>query len=327
MEHFSSIEEVISNEFFLAWYYRLDEDRAKEWELWLLQHPQYVALTQESIAWLKSSGLKEKEVPVEKIDGAYRQMLDELDKAPVVRMEQKKPRWIIPAVAAAMVLLIAGYVLWNRPSGDQVLESAYGKISEFQLPDGSEVILNANSALKLDKDWKEGKDREVWLTGEAFFKVQKTSAGNRFIVHTNSMDIIVTGTQFNAISSDEEASVLLTEGKVTVQTCSGNKMELTPGEFVRIENCIPARLEADKEKVLAWKQARLDFENTPMNEVARIITRHYGVKVTLSGENTADRKISGVMPNDSLDVLIKALEATGDFRITRSDNELIISAL
>ena len=62
-----------------------------------------------------------------------------------------------------------------------------------------------------------------------------------------------------------------------------------------------------------------------MNEVAKIIARHYGVKVSISDKAIGEKTISGEMPNDNLDVLIEALEATGDFKITRSGNDLIIS--
>jgi len=155
--------------------------------------------------------------------------------------------------------------------------------------------------------------------------VQKTPMKNRFIVHTKTMDIIVTGTQFNAVCRDDESSVLLTEGSVTLRTPDGREIHMKPGDFVQLENNIPARKPADQEKILAWKQAKLDFENTPMSEVEKIITRHYGIKVTLADASLANKTISGVMPNDNLDMLIQSLEATGEFRITKGNNEIIIA--
>jgi ferric-dicitrate binding protein FerR (iron transport regulator) len=59
--------------------------------------------------------------------------------------------------------------------------------------------------------------------------------------------------------------------------------------------------------------------------VAKIIARHYGIKVNLANSTVGEKKISGVMPNDNLDVLIEALEATGEFKVTKAKDEIIIS--
>jgi ferric-dicitrate binding protein FerR (iron transport regulator) len=58
--------------------------------------------------------------------------------------------------------------------------------------------------------------------------------------------------------------------------------------------------------------------------VAKIISRHYGVKVTVTDKAIGESTISGIMPNDNLDVLIQALEAIG-YKITRANGEIIIS--
>jgi ferric-dicitrate binding protein FerR (iron transport regulator) len=248
-----------------------------------------------------------------------------LEEVPVVQMQPRKKHWWTYAAAAVLIFAIAGFFIWSKSNNKTTLDTAYGIIRQYKLPDGSQVTLNANSKITINKKWEEGTDREVWLQGEAFFKVQKTPMKNRFIVHTSAMDIIVTGTQFNAIAREDESSVLLTEGSVTIKTPDGQEIKMKPGDFVKIENKVPARQTVDQQRILAWKEARLDFDKTPMYEVAKIISRHYGVKVTVANKAVGESTISGIMPNDSLDVLIQALEATGDYRITKNDNEIIIS--
>jgi len=163
------------------------------------------------------------------------------------------------------------------------------------------------------------------LQGEAFFKVQKTPMKNRFIVHANGMDIIVTGTQFNVVAREDESSVLLTEGSVTLKAPDGKEIKMKPGDFVKIENETTALQTVDQQRVLAWKESKLDFDNTPIYEVANIISRHYGTKVTVSTKEIGESTISGIMPNDNLNVLIQALEALGNYKITKANNEIIIS--
>lgn len=321
----NTIEDVIADEHFLAWYFQDDDVKAKQWEQWLSQNQQMTPLVQESIDWLNTHRLTEKEISSEQIEAAHKRFMTSLDKTPVIQMRPKKNRWWVPAAAAVLIFVVAGFLFWNKTNSKTTLDSAYGTISEYKLPDGSHVTLNANSKITISKKWEEGTDREVWLQGEAFFKVQKTPMKNRFIVHTNAMDIIVTGTQFNAIAREDEFSVLLTEGSVTIKTPDGREIKMKPGDFVKIENKIPSKQTVDQQRILAWKEARLDFDNTPMYEVAKIISRHYGVKVSVTSKTVGESTISGIMPNDNLDVLIQALETTGDYKITKANNEIIIS--
>ncbi|WP_431215534.1 hypothetical protein ACQ86N_13075 [Puia sp. P3] len=82
-------------------------------------------------------------------------------------------RWI---VAAAVMAVLAGIYLL-RPMlihSTPELHTAYGEVRESRLPDGSSVVVNADSKLVFSQGWEDGKDREVWLTGEAFFHVAKT---------------------------------------------------------------------------------------------------------------------------------------------------------
>jgi len=324
-KHFNSAGEVIADELFLSWYFRTDESQSKAWELWLLENQRYIPLVEEAIQFLKSAYVQENELSQEQVERAHSKLQSSLDTARVIQMKPKRKRYWIPAAAAVLLLVMAGWIFLRNDRDKTTMDSAYGTISEYQLPDGSQVTLNANSNISIIKDWKEGKDREVWLQGEAFFNVQKTAAKDRFIVHTKNMDVIVTGTQFNAISRDEESSVLLTEGSVIIKIKDGREIPMKPGDFVVMQNNIPAIQPADQDKILAWKQSRLDFDKTPMKEVVKIIARHYGVKVTIADKSIEEKTISGLMPNDNLDVLIQALEATGDYKITRVGKEITIS--
>jgi ferric-dicitrate binding protein FerR (iron transport regulator) len=161
------------------------------------------------------------------------------------------------------------------------------------------------------------------LKGEAFFQIAKSSSQKRFIVHTDKFDIVVTGTKFNAVNRDNKISVYLTEGSVTVITKDGEEVKMVPGDYVEMRDNKLEWKETNQEAVLAWKDKRIDFENITMKEAAKIITEHYGVKVTLADETVAEKRLTGIMPNDNLDVLIRALEVAYSFEITKTNNELI----
>lgn len=324
---FSSFEDVAADEDFLAWYTNAPPDRGAAWQQWLAQNPQCGPLVDEAVRYLNALRLPEKEVPAEQTEAAHKRLMQALMKevGPVIKMEPRKRKWWIPAAAAAILIIIAGALFWKSDTNGTVeLNTAYGQVRQYHLPDGSDVMLNANSKLSME-NWKEGADREVWMEGEAFFHVKKTAAKTPFVVHARQMDIIVTGTQFNVINREGENSVLLKEGSVTVKTAGGELIKMVPGDNVTIQDRLPQKeVNASPEKVLAWTQAKLVFENTPMREAQKLISRHYGVTVKLE-KAIEEKTISGILPNDNLDILLKALEAAKGFQIQRRDGEIMIS--
>src|SRR4030095_2797239 len=329
-KNFRTMEDVLADESFLAWYFHKSEEKAESWEKWLATHPEHQLLVDEAVKFMAQVQLEEKELSETRIEAASERLKAAIamqrDAPPVVSMKRPSSRWWIP-VAAAVLVVFAGIIMWKLPGAQKkTYSTAYGQLDKHILPDSSEVILNANSTIKLGSNWNPDGDREVWLDGEAFFKVQKTHMNNKFIVHADAMDIIVTGTQFNVVNRDDESSVLLTEGSVIVKEHNGREVYMKPGDFVRVEDNIAAKKLVNEDRVLSWKEAKLVFENTSINEVAKIIARHYGIKVTLTEPIIGEKKISGVMPNNNLDVLIEALETTGEFKITKNNNEIIISS-
>ncbi|MFI5128846.1 MAG: FecR family protein [Chitinophagales bacterium] len=329
-KNFATVEEMMADDLFLSWFYKENDEKIMAWEKWLNENVNYQPMALEAISLV--NGLRVSEAPVSsfRVEAAYNKLnakLEEFedDMAPLKDMKHSSKRWWIGA-AAAVLIIFAGLAYFKFSSPKPVFETQYGQKSNRELPDGSEVILNANTTVTLGRDWKEDNDREVWLKGEAFFHVKKTSKKNRFIVHTNQLDIIVTGTQFNVSTRDDKTSVLLTEGSVTIKINDGNEIIMKPGDFVVIHNNKPEMKPMNEETVLAWKENKLNFEKTPMTEVAAIIRDHYGVDVKLADDPAITEKtITGMMPNNNLDALLKALEATTDFKITRTDNTIFIA--
>jgi ferric-dicitrate binding protein FerR (iron transport regulator) len=324
---FAKVEEMIADELFLAWFYKEDAQKQMEWENWLSQNRGYQPMADEAVRIMASLSRIEQVVPDAHIDTAYKKLNEKLDmpareNASVIPMKRTRNRWWMAAAAVLLLAVAAAIYKFSAPAS--VIETPYGQVAQQQLPDGSEVMLNANTVVRLGKGWENGEDREVWLKGEAFFHVKKTTQKNRFIVHTDQLDVIVTGTQFNVRSANGKTSVLLTEGSVTIRTADGQELLLAPGDFVEIENNKAEKIAMNQEMILAWKDNKLNFEKTAMRDVATMINNHYGVEVKLADESVAEKTITGMMPNNNLDDLLKALEATTEFKISRTNNRILI---
>ena len=323
-KHFSSFEEVITDEDFLAWYTGESTQGASNWQEWVAENPQYKSLVDESVNYLDAIRLQEAAITSEQVEGAQRRLMDAIEDSKVIQMSPRRTRWWLSA-AAAILIIVAGAIFWKTTGESKLkINTQYGQVAKHELPDGSEVMLNANSKLSMKKSWQGTEDREVWLEGEAFFHVKKTSAKNRFIVHADNVDIIVTGTQFNVVNRQGESNVLLKEGSVTLKTKEGRLIKMVPGDFIAFRNSLPQKETEPEEKVLAWTQAMLYFNKTPLVDAAKTIGQHYGVNVKVDKDIEAE-SLDGMLSNDNLDVLLKALEEAKGFRITRTNNEIIIS--
>lgn len=316
----------MTDELFQAWYFKTDADKSKQWEDWLQQHPAQQPMVQEAVVCMQDIIIEERTVPTAAVIAAKERLMASLqdEQAAVIPMGTHRRRWWWTA-AAAILLIAAGTYLWTSLAGQSSIKTAYGQMTTQYLPDGSEVVLNANSSVSFSQGWEKGKQREVWIKGEAFFKVKKTPDKSRFIVHTNQLDIVVTGTQFNVVSRSQKSSVMLTEGSVTIRTKDGNETKMVPGDFVELSDKQLEKKAVKEETVLAWKEKKILFNDTPLTEVIEKIKEHYGEQVVIEDEQLARKTVTGMMPNDNLDVLLKSLEATLEATVVRKDGRIMIT--
>ena len=329
--NFDQLEDFIADDSFLSWVYKTDETNIAQWETWLANNPGKKALATEAANLALQIRLTEASVSGEQLDAATTRLTNTMEAekqnspAKVIGMRRRKIWYSV--AAAAIILAVLTFSLryvFNGNSKPQ-LATTYGQIRQDRLPDGTEVTLNANSKITYPKQWKEGTDREVWINGEAFFHVKKTPHRDKFIVHTDAFDIEVTGTSFDVINRNGKSSIVLKEGSVKIHRPGEEVIFMKPGDFVEFAEKQIHQKTISKQDYLAWTENKLVFDNTTLTEFAAIVKEHYGIEVKLEGEGLAERTISGIMPNDNLDILLQTLEATQDFSIQRSKTAITIT--
>ena len=325
-------EELLADESFYHWYLKKDEAAIAQWDSWIAQHPGHRALADEAVNLLGQLHLQEGPVAETRVEIAYNKLQENIHimtaGGPAARVVKLGARSWWMAAAAVVILAVAGvgilkYTGFFAPTA----ETQYGQIKEQRLPDGSEVTLNAHSKISYFSGWKEGTDREVWVNGEAFFHVKKTPQKSRFIVHASRFDIIVTGTRFNVVNRDGVTNVMLQEGSVTVRTADGKEIYMKPGDFVEVNEKGLGKKPANAETVIAWKDHKMNFDNTPLPEAARMIEAQYGVQVVLADSSLAAKHLNGWMTNENLDVLLAAIEMSNNVKVERNGNTITIKDL
>lgn len=323
---FTNIEELLADETFLHWHLNLDKTIVKKWENWADQNPANRSLLNEASSFLQTIRFKDVNISEDKVKDAWNDLSikilsnnDSREKKVISLIDFKK--WT--AIAAAIIgLIVVSYFVFETQQRKNDIGTAYGQISEKLLPDGSSIVLNANSHISTNT-FQKGAAREVWLNGEAFFKVHKTAARDKFIVHTGKVDIVVTGTQFDVINRDNKTSVYLKEGSVYLVAADGSHLNMKPGDYVEIINNKLLPRNAKDKNILDWQDKKMVFDSTTMLEVAQRLKDVYGVDVEIN-EAIKNRVIFGIMPNDDLDVFLKAFEISQDFKVIRNNQTITI---
>ncbi len=201
-----------------------------------------------------------------------------------------------------------------------------GDKKEIYLPDGSKIVLNAESELIYPKEFNDS-IREVTLIGEAFFDI-KRNVNKPFIVNTNSIKIKVLGTSFNVKSYDKDKKVetTLVTGKVELIKDKETPIVLAPSQkavFYKKEN----KLEIEEVKsleVVAWKEGKLIFKKTSLQEVVIDLERKYNVKININSQKLLNYEYTGTFDNLSIDEVLKLLTISSPIKYSIKNGKIIL---
>lgn len=176
------------------------------------------------------------------------------------------------------------------------------------LPDGSKVWLNSVSSLTFPASFT-GKERNVKLTGEAYFEVAKNKE-KPFIVDAGGTQIKVLGTHFNIMAYQDENSVnaTLLEGSVKVTHGSKSKI-IVPGQMASVTDNIEISA-VNISHIVAWKNGKFAFSGEKIESIMRKISRWYNVDIIYSGSVTRQTFIGSVSKYKNVSEVLKVLELT-----------------
>lgn len=228
---------------------------------------------------------------------------------------------------AASIIVLIGLGTFLLFSHNQITyETDAGELKTLVLDDGTKVILNVASTLKVPKDF--GKEnRDVALNGEAYFEVIKDSL-NPFIVSTNESVTTVLGTKFNLSAYRDETNTLtLDEGIVlfydkTNESDSGTL--LIPKEQAILDKGILTKRTVDPSIHRGWIQKKLIFEDQSFASVVRDLERFYGIDIEVKKQGLNNRKYNGTHTDPPLESLLEDMGFVFKFEYQKEGNTILI---
>ncbi|MBO9566027.1 MAG: FecR domain-containing protein [Niastella sp.] len=339
-----SVQDFICDESFQDWVLRPATPNGDAWRAWIQHNPGKQAAIDEATLLLSSLRFRVDRLSAGSAEEALRKALQQIDEQEqqATTPAPAPPRFLRPWRVAAIWIALLGaamlVVLWyrhsSRPPQPTLVTTGFGQLDSVMLPDKSVVVLNANSTIQYDQNWSRETPREVWLKGEALFRVQHVDQDNhiepreRFLVHVGKTTVQVLGTTFNIRQRRQKIEIALLSGIIDIHFDDASKpgIRLQPGDMVVVDTtgAFLERQHKNTKELAAWTQKRLVLNNPTLREIADYLEDIYGKKIVLSDPSLASRKVEGPILLDSLDDALFVLSTVLNVTIDKEKETIII---
>lgn len=252
------------------------------------------------------------------------------------RLRKKNRRQLIHqvwrySVAAAVIAGLTFFATkhyyraqFTNPDDKNTLYVPAGQRARLLLQDGTEVWLNANSTLHFSE-----KEREVTVTGEAFFNVAENPE-KPFVVSSQHIEMEVLGTQFNVYSYPglDYIQTDLVEGKLNVYRKNFEEAAITlnPNERVTItsdEMYVDKTVNSDH---FLWKDGIYSFENERLLSIIEKLELYFDVKIVIEDPEVFDVIYTGKFrQRDGIDEILRIIQKIQKFNIKKDMKNNIIT--
>jgi transmembrane sensor len=193
---------------------------------------------------------------------------------------------------------------------------------DIALPDGSSVVLGAESELKASFT---ASFRRVELSdGEAYFKVEHDEQ-RPFYVRAGNLTIRDVGTAFDVSKTGQRITVTVAQGHVRVteagsgteESAAENTVDIVAGQQVLYSPGMAGLRVArvDPADALGWREQRLQFVNEPLAAVIANINRYAQHPLKISDPAIDRLSFTGTVDLHSLDRWLAALQTIFPVRV------------
>ena len=358
-----TVEQFILHPSFVAWVLRRNPDSSAFWEGWLAENEDCRPKIQQ--ARLLTIALHERyqhAIPEETIREDLAALMRQVASTSIPPVHSFRTwlgqHWAMAASLTGLLFLaIGGYLLlptrsaslvltpqtWVAQTGlTQTLEknNTQSGLSTVVLSDGSMVTLEPGSHLFYPPRF-EGRQRKVYLQGEAFFEVAKNTA-QPFLVYTGASVVRVVGTSFRVRASGQSPDqVAVRSGRVLVYSYRDFKnagsnerllaekaVVLLPNEQVILDQNhpiqkIPVQHAADAAAIIAPQE--LIYDDQPVTEVLEQMASLYGVDITFEREAMSRCNITASFRDESLEERLRNICAAIGAEFKMENGKIVLS--
>ena len=239
---------------------------------------------------------------------------------------------------------IEGTIITNQGnqiaySGKKVDKLKTARYNTLEIPRGAEyfIILSDSTKVWLNSESKlrypvvfAGDERNVELTGEAYFEVAKDKT-RPFKVFAENQVAEVTGTEFNltAYPDDKLIFTTLVEGRVRVFPKDKPELvqTLIPGyqTYCYKESGDISIRQVNVNEYIAWKSGIFSFKDKPLEEMMLTLSRWYDINIVFEDQSKKNIRFTGeVQRYENFEKILTLIEKTYEVKFKLTGNEIVV---
>jgi len=336
-----TLSDFLEDDFFIRWSTEPDPQSTMFWEAFMQRYPEKKTLIDQASAVVRTYRKQETFTNETRQSELWDRIQFDIQQTGVRQSARIIP--LFTKIAAAVALfMVATSVFWFFADHRTVVATAHNEVTKIVLPDRSVVMLNGNSTLRYNDHWSNDEPREVWIDGEAYFKVKhfnkdtlRILPSERFVVHSNDLDIEVLGTSFNVQNRQNNTNITLLTGKVKVQLATPAAAPtpdviMLPGDYVEYssQKLIAKKKVENPKWATTWIKQEILFTDAYLKDIVKALEKDYGYTVEVKDQKLLELRIEGEISVSSVDELLTTVSATLDLRITQpGDKRITMSRL
>ncbi|WP_442266608.1 FecR family protein [Tenacibaculum sp. ZS6-P6] len=322
---YHTIQDLLEDKSFNNWALNETNSESSFWNVWIKENITNENLAAEAKDIIVGINFKKEVISKEKIDAEWEKLEAKLQKKENSTKPKRALKFNYFSVAASLLLFISLSVFIYTNFSTVTHKTAYGEMFDISLNDGSIVTLNSNSSIS----YKKNNPRNIKLTGEAYFKVQKDLTNRaKFKVTTKDLIVEVYGTQFNVKTSKNKTNVFLEEGSVLLNLNNGKAQKMIPGNYIEYsstaQKIIVNENNNNNENHISWKNGNLIFDNATLGEALLKVSENYGVKFKYNTSEIKDILITGKVPTTDLEICLNAIKKSTNIKIQKENSILVV---
>jgi transmembrane sensor len=238
--------------------------------------------------------------------------------------------------AASVVAAMASLSVGLPAAAGTVISTERGEIRLVPLKDGSTVLLNTESSIRVKYD--KGQRFVRLLKGEAYFSVARDET-RPFIVEVNGRQLRTLQAGFRVRKLDADpVDVLVNQGQVDVsappRVAVATIVALKANTRLILPEPIDGRLAAEYPQLLApdvvtrelaWRDGKLAFEGESLKQAADAFARYSGTRIEIRDPDLAREPVTGLFAANDPVGFSRAIARVFDARLDQDGDDVVLT--
>lgn len=245
----------------------------------------------------------------------FTQMNQMWDAASDVQGKKTRSRPLLSLAWVALLFVGLAWVFpWQYWTADY--RTAIGEVKTITLEDGSQIILNSNSAVSIAYA-KEVRSVQL-IAGEVLAIVEKDPASRPFQIVNQDGIATALGTRYSVRQFSGHSRAAVQESVIAVTSAQTKSQPVPTGYALDYSTSGIGRIEPITPAAFAWTTQRLIFVNQPLPEVVAELSRYHKGFLHLNlAEQQAIPYFTGILPTNDPDAALNVLAQSLSLQVTR----------